>query len=90
MAKKGRTVRKSRRKSRKSKRSERKLAGDLSSEKVSPEAEDIVVEQEADDLPSSDEKLREEYAYVQQDLRRIAILAALMFVLLILLNILIK
>ncbi|GMQ78130.1 MAG: hypothetical protein BMS9Abin02_0628 [Anaerolineae bacterium] len=37
-----------------------------------------------------EEKLREEYAYVIFDLRRIAILAAALFVLLILLNILLK
>jgi hypothetical protein len=90
VAKKGRPARKSRRKSRKSRHSEKKLAGGLSGEKVNAEAEDSIEEQKADGLPSSDEKLREEYAYVQQDLRRIAILAALMFVLLILLNILIK
>ena len=35
-----------------------------------------------------EEKLREEYAYVILDLRRIAILAAAMFILLILLNVL--
>jgi hypothetical protein len=37
-----------------------------------------------------EEELREEYAYVVYDLRRIAILAAALFVLLILLNILLQ
>ncbi len=37
-----------------------------------------------------EEELREEYAYVIYDLRRIAILAAALFLLLILLNILLK
>ncbi len=37
-----------------------------------------------------EEELREEYAYVVNDLRRIAILAAALFVLLILLNILLQ
>ncbi|MCL4867719.1 MAG: hypothetical protein KJ063_02020 [Anaerolineae bacterium] len=36
---------------------------------------------------SSEEELREEYAYVLQDLRRVFILAAAMFLLLILVNI---
>ena len=35
---------------------------------------------------STEEELREEYAYVLQDLRRVFILAAAMFVLLILIN----
>lgn len=43
-----------------------------------------------DDLRSSEDELREEYDYVVRDLRRIAILAVLMFVLLIALNLLLR
>ncbi len=37
-----------------------------------------------------EEELREEYAYVAQDLRRVALLAAAMFILLIALNLLLR
>lgn len=39
---------------------------------------------------NSEDELREEYAYVIQDLRRVAILAAAMFILLIALNLLLQ
>jgi hypothetical protein len=42
------------------------------------------------DKLSSEDDLREEYAYVVRDLRRVAILAAAMFILLILINILLQ
>ena len=42
------------------------------------------------DQLSSEDELREEYAYVVRDLRRVAILAAAMFILLILINILLQ
>ncbi len=38
-------------------------------------------------ISSTEEELREEYAYVLQDLRRVFILAAAMFVLLIVINV---
>jgi hypothetical protein len=42
------------------------------------------------DQLSTEDELREEYAYVVRDLRRVAILAAAMFILLILINILLQ
>jgi hypothetical protein len=40
--------------------------------------------------PTTEEELREEYAYVLKDLRRVAVVAAAMFILLILLNLLLR
>jgi hypothetical protein len=44
----------------------------------------------AEPKPSTEEQLREEYAYVLKDLRRVAIVAVAMFALLILLNLLLR